>query len=244
MGTQRAGLVVIALLSGCGGGAMPPQNAVIAPPPPVVATPPSVMPPSATPQPGASFVPSPIALPQIPVFETTLAAFGATPDDSLDDTTAIQRALDAVNAAGGGTLVFPQGRYDVKIDTTLRRALTLYPRTRLLSRPGAPATIRLADNQPVYESIMAAATYPTRLDDVEFIGLTLDANGLANPVRNPEETNGDAPGQTDNPTLRYFIRSFAGSRVRISDVTFTNADVGNSVSFNGAAVTEIGRAHV
>lgn len=168
-----------------------------------------------------------------------MASFGAVPDDGVDDTAAIQRALVAVSAAGGGTLLFSQGRYDISINPALRRALTIYPRIRMLAREGAPATLRLADGQIVYESVMAPATYPTRLDDVEFIGLTFDANGLNNPVRNKEETNGDAPGQTANPSLRYFIRSFAGSRARIANAIFTNADVGNSVSFNGTAITDV-----
>jgi len=168
-----------------------------------------------------------------------VTSFGAIPDDGIDDTAAIQRGIDAVSASGGGTLVFAKGRYDIAIDPVLRRALTLQPRLRLLARPGAPAVLRLADNQIAYESVMATASYPTRLDDVEFIGMTFDANGLANPVRSPDETNGDAPAQQANPTLRYFIRSFAGSRVRIADSDFINADTGNTLSFNGAAVTDV-----
>jgi len=184
-------------------------------------------------------MPSPIALPTIPSFETSVSSYGAVPNDGIDDTAAIQRGLDAIDAAKGGTLVFATGRYDISIVPALRRALTLYPNLRMLARPGAAATLRLADNQPAYESVMATASYPTRLDDAEFIGMTFDANGLANPVRNAEETNGDAPAQTANPTLRYFIRSFAGSRVRIADTTFVNGDVGNTVSFNGDAISDV-----
>lgn len=184
-------------------------------------------------------MPSPIAVPNIPTFQANVTSFGAVPDDGIDDTAAIQRGLDAVNATGGGTLVFAAGRYDVSIIPALRRALTLYPKLRMLARPGAAAAIRLSDNQPIYESVMATTSYPTRLDDAEFIGMTFDANGLANSVRNAEETNGDAAAQTANPTLRYFIRSFAGSRVRIADTNFLNADAGNTVSFNGNATSDV-----
>ena len=38
-------------------------------------------------------------------------AYGAAGNDSTDDTTAIQAALDAAEAAGGGTIVFPYGTY-------------------------------------------------------------------------------------------------------------------------------------
>lgn len=211
-------------LYSCGGGASPAD-----------VTPPA---PNAVPTPTALFRPSPIAAPQLPLGERMVAEFGATPDDGVDDTAAIQAALDAVNAAGGGTLVFPPGQYDVRINTTLRRALTLHPRIRMLGRPAGQATIRLADNQPIYETIMATASFPTRLDDAIFEGLVFDANGLNNPVRNPDETNGDLElrGVT---SFRYVLRSFAGSRVRVTNCTFTNNDNGNTLSFNGDAISDI-----
>jgi hypothetical protein len=185
------------------------------------------------------FSPSPVALPNIPTRQFVVTAYGAIPDDAKDDTTAIQAGIDAVGAAGGGTLVFPPGRYDISINSATRRALTLVPKLRMLASPAGQATVRLADNQIVYESIMATASYPTRLDDAEFIGMTFDANGLNNPVRDPNETNGDAPMQKANPTLRYFIRSFAGNRVRVADCTFTNSDNGNTLSFNGVDAGDI-----
>ena len=43
------------------------------------------------------------------VFSVT--AFGATGDGVTDDTTAIQAALDAAETAGGGRIVFPDGKY-------------------------------------------------------------------------------------------------------------------------------------
>ena len=183
--------------------------------------------------PQTEFTPSPIAAPKIPAFKALVTTYKAIPNDGKDDTAAIQAGLDAVNAAGGGTLEFAAGQYDISIDPAKQRALTLYPRLRLLGQPGA--TIRVADNQIVYESVMATATYPTRLDDVEFIGLTFDVNGLNNPIKSSNETNGDL----GTPTLRYMIRSFAGERVVIRNCTFTNIENGNTVTFNGAAVADI-----
>ncbi|MDD4072622.1 MAG: glycosyl hydrolase family 28-related protein [Desulfobacterales bacterium] len=48
-----------------------------------------------------------------PVFDATAAGFGAVPGDARDDTTAIQLAIDAAGAAGGGVVFLPAGRYDV-----------------------------------------------------------------------------------------------------------------------------------
>jgi hypothetical protein len=39
--------------------------------------------------------------------------FGAKGDGVTDDTTAVQRAIDALSAAGGGVLLFPRGTYSV-----------------------------------------------------------------------------------------------------------------------------------
>jgi Pectate lyase superfamily protein len=185
-----------------------------------------------------SFTPSAIASPQLPAGEWLVTRYGAKPDDGKDDTVAIQKVLDDVHAAGGGTVVFPPGRFDIRINPASRRALTLYPRLRLLGQPAGQATIRLADNQPIYESVMAAATYPTRLDDAVFEGLVFDGNGQNNPVRDPQETNGDVQSN-DFPRLRYMIRSFAGSRVVVRNCTFTNNDNGNTLSFNGVAISDV-----
>src|SRR4051812_27373129 len=40
-------------------------------------------------------------------------AFGAVGDGTHDDGAAIQRAIDVLHRAGGGTLLFPPGRYRV-----------------------------------------------------------------------------------------------------------------------------------
>ncbi len=48
-----------------------------------------------------------------PVFDVTHARFGAVPDDGKEDTLAIQAAIDAAAAAGGGVVSLPKGRYDI-----------------------------------------------------------------------------------------------------------------------------------
>lgn len=53
---------------------------------------------------------SPVPEIQGPLFDVTAAPFHAIPDDDLDDTAAIQAAVDAAGAAGGGVVLLPQGR--------------------------------------------------------------------------------------------------------------------------------------
>lgn len=52
----------------------------------------------------------------LPRFDVT--DFGAIPDDGLDDIEAMQRALDAAAAAGGGIVRVPPGRYDFDVDAS------------------------------------------------------------------------------------------------------------------------------
>jgi hypothetical protein len=55
-------------------------------------------------------------IPQVrgPVFSVTDKAFGAVADDGIDDTAAIQSAIEAAGAAGGGVVWIPKGRYEIR----------------------------------------------------------------------------------------------------------------------------------
>lgn len=61
------------------------------------------------------------ALPDVvaPVFTVTHSNYGAFPDDGKDDTLAIQAAIHAAEAQGGGVVFLPQGRYDIRKDSHL-----------------------------------------------------------------------------------------------------------------------------
>lgn len=52
-------------------------------------------------------------------------AFGAAGDGASDDAPAIQRALDAAHAAGGGTVYLPPGRYRVRSTINVPDGITL-----------------------------------------------------------------------------------------------------------------------
>ncbi|MBF0413219.1 MAG: right-handed parallel beta-helix repeat-containing protein [Desulfamplus sp.] len=47
------------------------------------------------------------------IFDVTNAQFRAIPDDGVDDTRAIQSAIDAASDAGGGVVFLPKGRYEI-----------------------------------------------------------------------------------------------------------------------------------
>ena len=63
-----------------------------------------------------------------------VASYGAQGDGTTDDTNAIQAAIDAANARGGGTIVFPGGTFRIT------RSLTIYSRI-LFRGAGMRATV-------------------------------------------------------------------------------------------------------
>src|SRR5947207_3130897 len=67
--------------------------------------------------------PPPATLDGAPTFN--VRDFGATGDHHSDDSAAIQAALDAAAAVGGGTVCFPRGTYVVRPKTAGGRILTL-----------------------------------------------------------------------------------------------------------------------
>lgn len=59
------------------------------------------------------------------VFNVKDPLYGAVGDGVTDDTVAIQAASTACNAAGGGNLYFPKGRYLITADVTVTRLVTV-----------------------------------------------------------------------------------------------------------------------
>jgi len=69
--------------------------------------------------------------------------YGAIGDGTTDDTTAIQACITAVNTAGGGTVFFPAGSYNVTSSITLYSNITLKgePRNSIIDLSSATATL-------------------------------------------------------------------------------------------------------
>src|SRR5690606_29264664 len=95
--------------------------------------------------------------------------FGAVGDGVTDDSTAIQDALDAANAAGGGEVYIPDGVYAIK--TTL----LIYSYTRLRLAPGA-TLIRAANFVSMLRPGIGDVDAYDGAHDIEIVGGTWDLN--------------------------------------------------------------------
>jgi Pectate lyase superfamily protein len=190
------------------------------------------------------------APPQIPDLRFDVTTYGAVPNDGVDDTAAIQRAIDDAAGRGGGSVVFANGRYDVSIqpasdERPQPQALLARSKVRLIGADASRgAVLRLADAQGQFETLIGTARYADELTDFEIDGLTFDANGSGNPVLRPD---GSDPCCANSPdfgsgsalTPRFVLRVYVGQRVRVANTTFVDHAGVNTITFNGTDVFDV-----
>ena len=87
--------------------------------------------------------------------------FGAAGDGVTTDTTAIQAALDAANAAGGGTVFFPTGTYKTG-------ALTLYANVCVRGAGQFSTTFIPAGNSQIFFSLILGAIGAANVELLDF----------------------------------------------------------------------------
>ncbi|MCU0543782.1 MAG: glycoside hydrolase family 55 protein [Oscillatoriaceae cyanobacterium Prado104] len=152
--------------------------------------------------------------------------FGAIGNGIVDDTNSIQKAIDAVDRAGGGIVFFPIGTYKVSINPASLQAITIRSKIILSGSGHHNSIIKLADNQGNYSAILAGEKPKTDLSDFAMYNIAIDGNGTANPVGSESELEG-------NIKHRYALRIYAGQRIRIEGCRFTNLNNVNGISVNG-----------
>lgn len=146
--------------------------------------------------------------------------FGAVGDGVTDDTAAIQRAINAIGAAGGGTVLFPSGTYLVSNRTPRARSWdnrvaiwVKYDNVHLRGDGVSATTLRLANGANAH-----IIKFGQRVDGTIAIrggsvqGMWLDGN----------RANQRAP--TDNADHWHAIDVASGAqKIRLSDLYITSA---------------------
>lgn len=108
--------------------------------------------------------------------------FGATPDDLTDDSAAIQAAIDAAYAAGGGTVYIPAGTFIMSGDKANPSEGCIEVRSNVtLTGAGAGNTVlKLADNYNERINGMIRTPVDESASNVTISNLTIDGNRANN----------------------------------------------------------------
>lgn len=131
-------------------------------------------------------------------FEVNVIDCGATGDDTTDDTTAIQQAVDDVYAAGGGKVLVPDGVYIIDAVKSIR----LKSNTQLRLSPNA--TLQAAPNNNANYAVIRMIN----TNNVEVVG------GKIVGERNYHTGNSGEWG--------HGINVIGSSRVRIADIAISD----------------------
>ena len=166
-------------------------------------------------------------LPASPQIPSRTVALVAPADGITDATAAINAAIAGLSNAGGGTLQFGAGTYLVSVNPNATDfVLQLQSNVRLQGAAGGASIIKLADAQPAYNTLLGTGW---TVNDVDIEGLTIDLNGINNPVRS--EADNQAGG-------RFAIRVGQGTRIRVIGCTVLNVVDVNTFVFSGS-VTDV-----
>jgi hypothetical protein len=145
--------------------------------------------------------------------------FGAVPDDDRDDTAAIQAALDAAHAAGGGKVVVPSGSF---VWSPQAGPLRIYSGTTL-EGSGDRSVLKVCNAAGAYGAMLTQGE-PV-VHDVVIARLRFDQNVKGNPAPAP------VPGAAGKTKWVIALSSFAD--VRIEDNTFDEITGVNAVTAYG-----------
>lgn len=156
--------------------------------------------------------------------------FGAIGDGSVDDTAAIQKAINRVRDAGGGTVFFPNGTYKVSILPSKYYALSIYSNITLKGNSNQGSIIKLAEQQGSYSSILAGEEASSNISNFAMYDLAIDGNGLANQM--PPDIENKESEQTINE-MNHALRIYNGSEINVERCRFINMNTRNAITVNG-----------
>ncbi|HZF98085.1 MAG TPA: glycosyl hydrolase family 28-related protein [Pseudoxanthomonas sp.] len=157
---------------------------------------------------------------------------GAIADDLEDDRAAIQKTIDAVHAAGGGTVTIPAGTFLLTTvpDPSPIQVIALEIYSNITLKGTGPGSIlKLKDNNGNYDALLGANPSWEIVDNFRMSDLTIDANGANNPVSN-ELSSMEAMSQNGH---RSSLRIYKGKNIQVENCTFTNIKGVWGLVFNG-----------
>lgn len=164
-----------------------------------------------------------LALPVMAANVVSVKDFGAVGDGVANDTAAIQAALDAVAARGGGTVLVPAGTY-VVAPSGVATWLRVGSATTVRGEGEAATVFRVADRAGDYRTVFGQAAGVVR--DVRLTGFRIDQNPAGN------VTADIRAGDAARHQYALYFTSFDG--VVIEGVAVDPATGVNTFALNGA----------
>ncbi len=160
----------------------------------------------------------------------SVKSFGASGNGLVDDTSAIQATIDAVNIAGGGVVYFPAGTYLISIvqvaSATFKHALTIYPGIVLRGESRERSVIKLKPGAGNYNAIISRAlATDADMNDFGMYDLCIDQNNTGN----VPTVFGDL---TNAGNSRYAVLCFGGHRISVKNCWFKDYKSINTISTN------------
>ena len=169
--------------------------------------------------------------------EYNISDFGAKASETIDNSEAIQKAIDACAGNGGGSVIFPAGKTFMSGPLHLRSNVNLHlePGSRLLANPDESIYHESAFGENEGEGMMWLIGRD--LENISITGTgTIDGNGVAFMGAELDDSYELKPVTTFDPRP-HVLTLINCKKINISDITITG-------SAYWTVHLEIGRAHV
>ncbi len=150
--------------------------------------------------------------------DVNVSTYGAMGNGITDDRAAIQNAINAVNAAGGGTVNFGAGTFRVgKVPDASHIqviCLQIYSNIILKGAGRNNTIIKLIDNIGDFEAVISPKPSWQRVDNFELRDIAVDENSANNST--PTEVSLKSSG------FRDVLRIYIGKNIKVENCLFTN----------------------
>ncbi|MBU7317236.1 glycosyl hydrolase family 28-related protein [Paenibacillus oleatilyticus] len=168
--------------------------------------------------------------------EISVKWFGAKGDGAADDMAAIQAAIDAVSALGGGTVYFPVGTYIVS--PLLQTKRIILKSNVNLRGEGSNSVIKVRNDAGDYWTIFGGFQGSPKVSNVRISQLRIDQNVLNNTTCSID------PGRDTNGTKDFYWRQFCIALFDFDNITIEHVQFApicgvNTITLNNPACKNV-----